>query len=124
MTVTNQQAVRTAHASSTKVSLPDQVKFLKEHLGTKLLALTVGVSPKTIDRWDKGQNTIGPEQERKIRAAFQVFQLLKSVEASPTIRAWFMGMNPQLDDLSPAEAIADGQLREVLAAARAFLSGG
>ncbi|TCW18822.1 hypothetical protein EDD19_1484 [Dietzia cinnamea] len=35
-----------------------------------------------------------------------------------------MGMNPQLDDVSPAEALADGQHREVMAAARAFVAGG
>ena len=33
-------------------------------------------------------------------------------------------MNPQLDDRSPAEVIAEGDLRAVLAAARAFLAGG
>jgi hypothetical protein len=33
-------------------------------------------------------------------------------------------MNPQLDDVSPAEAIANGDLREVMAAARAFVAGG
>jgi hypothetical protein len=33
-------------------------------------------------------------------------------------------MNPQLDDRAPAEAIAEGDLRETLAAARAFAAGG
>lgn len=50
--------------------------------------------------------------------------MLKGDDADPTIRAWFMGMNPQLDDVSPAEALAEDRFREVLAAARAFLAGG
>jgi hypothetical protein len=36
----------------------------------------------------------------------------------------FMGMNPQLDDVSPAEALAEGRHRQVMAAARALVSGG
>jgi len=53
-----------------------------------------------------------------------VFQLLMSVESPHTVRAWFTGMNPQLDDLSPAEAVRGGQDRAALAAARAFVAGG
>lgn len=49
--------------------------------------------------------------------------MLESVEADATIRAWFLGSNPQLDDLSPAEALREGLNRETLAAARAFLAG-
>lgn len=56
--------------------------------------------------------------------AFQVVELLSPVEATPTIRAWFIGMNPQLDDESPTEAIRAGRHREVMAAARAFVAGG
>jgi hypothetical protein len=32
--------------------------------------------------------------------------------------------NPQLEDVSPAEALADGNYRQVMAAARAFVSRG
>jgi hypothetical protein len=59
-----------------------------------------------------------------LRVAYQVIQTLERKEADATIRAWFMGMNPQLDDLSPAETIREGINREVSAAARAFLAGG
>jgi hypothetical protein len=45
-------------------------------------------------------------------------------ESDHTIRAWFIGMNPQLDDESPIEAVLSGRHKEVLAAARAFLAGG
>ena len=62
--------------------------------------------------------------EKRLRAAYQVFRLLEGCEAFPTIRAWFMGMNPQLDDLSPTEAIANDQYRDVMSAARTFASGG
>jgi len=50
--------------------------------------------------------------------------VLRGTESDHTIRAWFIGMNPQLDDVSPAEAISAGKYREVIVAARAFLAGG
>lgn len=107
-----------------EVDLADQVAALKSLLGPRLMSLTMDVDPVTVDRWVAGTTHPRLNNEKRIRAAYQVFELLKPVEASPTIRAWFMGMNPQLDDRSPAETIADGDLRAVLAAARAFRAGG
>ena len=40
------------------------------------------------------------------------------------IRAWFIGMNPQLDDESPAEVIREGRVKDALTAAKTFVSGG
>jgi len=40
------------------------------------------------------------------------------------VRSWFIGMNPQLDDRAPAEVLREDDLREVLAAAQAYLAGG
>ena len=64
------------------------------------------------------------EAERRLRAAFQVFHLLLAEDSAHVVRAWFIGMNPQLDDDSPAEAIRDGRLKDTLAAAKAFIAGG
>lgn len=114
-----------SHRSATEVRFPDQVQALKMLLGPKLLAFTLDVNASTIERWINGGTApASVEKEQRVRACFQVYQLLKPVEDPPTIRAWFMGMNPQLNDLSPAEAVNEGQLREVLMAARAFKVGG
>ena len=40
------------------------------------------------------------------------------------VKASFIGLNPQLDDVSPAETIRGGRLKEAKAAARAFVAGG
>jgi hypothetical protein len=50
--------------------------------------------------------------------------ILEKEEAPPTVRAWFMGMNEQLDDLTPTEAIALGREKDALVAARAFVAYG
>lgn len=115
---------RSSHAAGAQVALTDQVAAVKELLGPKLAGFTFGVSLTTVDRWVSGKVTPGLDRERRVRAAYQILELLRPVEAAPTIRAWFIGMNPQLDDRAPAEAIAEGDLRETLAAARAFAAGG
>lgn len=99
--------------------------YLIGALGPKLSAFLVGKDPQTVARWAKGtQRPPQEEVERRLRAAFDVALLLAAEDSRHVVRAWFIGMNPQLDDLSPAEAIAEGRLRETMAAARAFVAGG
>ncbi len=54
--------------------------------------------------------------------------LLSEHDAPRVVQAWFQGLNPHLEDRSPARLLRDGDLDEVgplvLAAARAFLVGG
>jgi hypothetical protein len=49
-------------------------------------------------------------------------------QTSEVARAWFQGLNPQLDDRSPARLLREGDVDEigpeVIAAERAFLVGG
>lgn len=105
--------------------IADIIRFLQESLGTKLTSFIAGVDPKTVSRWTADEaGDPRPETETKLRETYRIFQLLQSVESPHTIRAWFMGMNPQLDDQSPAEAIAAGDARGALAAARVFVTNG
>jgi hypothetical protein len=114
-----------AHRTSVESSTASIAQFLQEVLGQKLVAYMAGVDdPKTVGRWASGARTPQAENETRLRQAFHVFQLLNIEESPHTIRAWFMGLNPQLDDESPAAAIRDGRARDVIIAAKAFLSGG
>lgn len=114
-----------AHVQSLGVSPEDIVRRLALVLGRNLLALIVGRTVRTVDRWLKNDDLrLEPADERTVRDTFQVYSLLRSVEGDHTIRAWFMGMNPQLEESSPAEALAEGRFREVMAAAKAFATGG
>lgn len=117
------QARTTAHRKSVVVSQGDLIEALTAKLGAKLVAFIVDRDVSTISRWKTG-NEVGEANLLPLRITYQVVQMLEGEEADPTIRAWFMGSNPQLDDLSPAEALHDGLNRETLAAARAFLAGG
>lgn len=115
-----------AHRKTVESSVADVAAFLQDALGQKLVAYMVGVEdPKTVGRWASDKRL--PQDsavEGKLRAAYQMFRLLATEESPHTVRAWFVGLNPQLNDESPATAIREGRVREVLVAAKAFLAGG
>jgi hypothetical protein len=114
------------HRTKVESSVADVAAFLQDALGQKLVAHMVGVEdPKTVGRWASEKRLPqDPVVEQKLRAAYQVFRLLATQESPHTVRAWFVGLNPELDDESPAVAIHEGRMRDVLVAARAFLAGG
>lgn len=118
-------AHRGAHKRTVQESIPEIVAFLAEVLGRRLTAHLAGVADvHQVANWISAKNAPRPESEKRLRAAYQVFQLLQASESPHVVRAWFIGMNPQLDDVSPVEAIAEDRLKEVMAAARAFATGG
>ncbi len=100
------------------VSQTDLIEALTAKLSAKLVAFIVDRDVSTISRWKNGKD-VGEAALLPLRITYQVVQMLEGEEADSTIRAWFMGSNPQLDDLSPAEALHDGLNRETLAADRA-----
>lgn len=115
----------TAHQKAVTFEVKDIARYLQEALGQRLVAYMAGVEdPKRVGRWAQGTQVPRAEAERRLRAAFQIFHLLVAFESEHVARAWFIGMNPQLEDVSPAEVIRDGRLKDALAAARAFVAGG
>jgi hypothetical protein len=80
---------------------------------------------KTVTRWANGEVSDVRDYtvEQRLRTAYEIAQLLLIEESPRTVRAWFIGLNPELGDTSPAEAISEGRLKDVLAAARAFIAG-
>ncbi|MFE4834508.1 hypothetical protein ACFRAU_07480 [Arthrobacter sp. NPDC056691] len=113
-----------SHRKSVENSLPDIIGFLMDHLGKVLTSEIAGVSPQTVDGWRTGTQRPSTAIERRMRETYAIIVKLSVKDASGTIRAWFMGMNPQLDDVSPVEAMRQDEFRDVAAAADAFLTGG
>ena len=118
-------APQEAHRKAVESNIADVVGYLQEVLGQKLVAYVAGVAdPRTVARWAAGERAPRAEHEQRLRCAYQTFQLLLAEESPHTVRAWFLGLNPQLDDQSPAQSIREGDFRDVLVAAKAFLAGG
>jgi hypothetical protein len=116
-----------AHRQAIRASVQEVAATLQELLSRRVTAYLAGVGDgKTVARWATGQVTEIRDDavERRLRRAYEIAHLLLQVDSAATVRAWFIGLNPQLGDVSPAEAIHDGQLQEALIAARAFIVGG
>ena len=116
---------REAHRQSVEFTIGDIARFLQDTLGQSLTAHMAGVSnPKNVSLWAKAETTPRAKAEQRLRTAFQVFHMLQEEETPHTVRAWFIGLNPQLDEESPADAIRNDRLKDVLVAAKAYISGG
>lgn len=114
-----------AHREAVAMGIADVARFLQDALGQKLVAYMADTDDsKAVGAWGQGTRNPRPAAQERLRIAFQIFHLLQERESPHTVRAWFVGLNPQLNDESPATAIRDGHYREALVAAKAFLAGG
>jgi len=109
-----------AHTRAIKSDLTTAVKSLVETLGKAVVAVIAGRDVKTVSRWVTGQGAQGSEEQRRIFERLQIVELLLMGDSHSVVRAWFMGKYPQLDDENPAELLAEGRAREVMAAARTY----
>jgi hypothetical protein len=119
-----------AHEESVRLDTPVLVKDLRELLGAKLVAYLGGVrETRAVREWAEGSRTVqNPSDERRLRLAYQIARLIGEKDSPGVVQAWFQGLNPQLDDRSPARLLREGDVDEVgplvLAAARAFAANG
>lgn len=112
------------HARGTRQGVPTIVGSLQDILGQRLVAVIAGVSDaKAVGKWARGQRSPHPDAEQRLRNAYQIVQLLLQQESADTVRAWFIGMNPDLGDQAPALVLRDNPA-QVLQAARSFLAHG
>lgn len=99
---------------------------LRVILGTKLVAYIAGVPTRSVLGW-VGGGTTGPSDanQQRLRAALRAADYLQQCEGSATVQSWFMGMNTDLDDQSPAKLLRDSEdptadAAVVFSAARSF----
>ena len=64
----------------------------------------------------------------RLRLALRVAMLISKRDSKQIAQSWFMGLNPQLNDRSPARLLREGDIDdvgpEIISAARAFVVGG
>jgi hypothetical protein len=118
-----------AHSNAMRLEFPVMLKELRELLGPKLVAYIAGVrETRTVREWCEGAPVKQDETARRLRVAFHVAAFLAEHDQTSVVQAWFQGLNPQLEDRSPAQLLRDENLTEVgpqvLAAARAFVAQG
>lgn len=101
-------------AEARTVSLRDireVVSAAQDILGPKIVAyIGHATHARTVRAWADGVDAPNPEIEQRLRVACYAAVLLREREGNATIQSFFVGMNPQLDDESPAALLRDGTL--------------
>lgn len=129
MPVTEARPDFAAHTKAIRASFPELVSELRSVLGARLVAYLGSVKEtRAVRQWAEGEREPSDEVRSRLRVALQVALPLGEAESPEIAQAWFQGLNPQLEDRSPARMLREGELEEVgpavIAAARAFLIGG
>src|SRR5215211_4401460 len=90
-----------AHIRAVRSSFPEVVSALREILGLKLCAYLGSVKEtRAVNEWAEGVRQPSEVVQRRLRLAFQVAQAISDADGPDVARAWFQGLNPQLDDRS------------------------
>ncbi|TFC48769.1 hypothetical protein E3T37_09120 [Cryobacterium sp. TMT2-10] len=118
-----------AYADSVRLDTGGIVTGLREILGARLVAYLGRVSnTRSVREWAEGSRAPGADVVQRLRTSYYVAGILIECESAKTIQAWFQGMNPELDDQSPAALLRGGPLDEigpkVISAARSFAAHG
>ena len=118
-----------AHAESVRLPFSELVAELRELLGVRLVAYLASVrETRAVNQWCDGTRETDADTVQRLRDAFVVAKTLAQSDPPAVVQAWFQGLNPLLDDRSPARLLREGELDDagpqVLAAARAFIATG
>jgi hypothetical protein len=106
----------------TEPSVAEVVRTLVAVLGDGLVAIMAGItSGRVVHQWASGEQAPPPEIEERLRWALRIVELLREREGDGTIRAWWVGMNPELGDRAPALVLHE-RPEYVLDAAYCFLA--
>ena len=129
MAVAHSRPDLAAHTKAVRASFPELVTELRALLGARLVAYLGSVrETRAVRQWADGEREPSDEVRNRLRVALQVALTLAAAESPDIAQAWFQGLNPQLEDRSPARLLREGELAEVgpsvIAPARAFLTSG
>jgi hypothetical protein len=118
-----------AHRRSIQAPFAQIVGELAEILGKKLTAYIGGVKDtRVVDRWMHGGVEPYRDAHRRIRLAYQIAKTLSEHDSPRVVQAWFIGLNPELQDRTPIRLLKEEEPEkvgpELLNAMRAFLAGG
>jgi hypothetical protein len=118
-----------AHARAMRADFADVVAELRRLLGTALVAYLGSVKdPRAVAQWAAGDRSPPAATQARLRLALQLALMIAAVDGAGVAQAWLQGMNPLLDDDSPARRLREEPLPEVgpqlVGAARSFLASG
>jgi hypothetical protein len=119
-----------AYNNAMSMTTAQLVTALRDLLGAKLVAYLGRVKEtRAVRQWAEGTRSIAnPADVDRLRVAYRAAAVITARDSEQVAQAWFQGLNPLLDDRSPARVLRDGDLEEVgpqvLTAARQFAAVG
>jgi hypothetical protein len=118
-----------AYSRAIRLDFPILVKELSNMLGAKLVAYVAGVSEtRAVREWIEGGREPRDSTKERLQLTYRLARTIEAHDSAGVARAWLQGLNPQLDDRSPARILREGDVHEVgpqlVAALRAFIIGG
>ncbi len=109
----------------------DLVIAVRDLLGAKLTAYIGGVkSTRSVSQWADGVASIRDSDAReRLNLAYRAATIIVGRDSPRVAQAWFQGMNPMLEDRSPARVLRESdpdspEAASVLAAARKLAAAG
>lgn len=113
------------YTETARLDVHELVRRLNSHLGPTLVAALANVRDRKLpSKWAQAD---GPEPRNeswaRLQMAHRVWMLITGAEDDYVARAWFIGANPRLGEVSPVMKLREGALSEVMSAARAFVEG-
>jgi hypothetical protein len=119
-----------AYNEAVGMSPAELVTALRSLLGAKLVAYIGGVKEtRAVRQWAEGSRKIAnPSDVERLRVAYRAARVVNLKDNTQIVQAWFQGLNPFLDDVSPARVLRDGDVDadgpRVIAAARQYAAVG
>lgn len=119
-----------AYNEAVAMTSAELVTALRDLLGAKLVAYLGGVKEtRAVRQWADGTRKIGNARDvERLRLAYRAARMVNVKDSTSVVQAWFQGLNPFLDDASPARLLRDGDIDadgpRVIAAARQFAAVG
>lgn len=80
------------------------------------------VEPELVVQWANGGQTPSAQDEQTLRAVFEIYKTLAEPQTPMLARAWLLGLNPNFENLQPAEVFVAGQARDVLVEAENYVN--
>src|SRR5690625_3982925 len=103
-----------AYVNAVRIQPAQLVAELRDLLGARLVAYLGGVKEtRAVRQWAEGTRRVSAGDLRRLRLAYQAARLLAERDTPAVVQAWFQGLNPALEDRSPARVLREGDIDDV-----------
>lgn len=113
------------HAATARMDVHQIARELVNGLGPTLVAAMTGSKDRKLpSKWAKDDGpTPSPDFTRRLQFGHRAWRALSAEESEHVARAWLIGGNPYLGEVTPITAIREDRGGDVMKAVDAFLRG-